>query len=335
MSTHSCSKVDRSLCVVDVEFDTAQRQFRKEPASPNLYRAIERNCGNAPPDGQSRDSCDRYRNYVGAPFVVAHASQPSLIWMRRGTGNGDGYETGATVRRYAIGKTREDPATDLGEMGLTAFPEAMEPAFITNATATTPTFVSLVTDKDGFKLLAQTAAPKGKQSVAAALDCFRNPDHSWLQRPPALVQDRKDTSRSYIVFSRVRLNNVENKVFAPAAALELAVATLANGACSGVQEAAFPAFFEGFAAAEELAAAAAATKEPSDAHITQARDAFGRFAERVRGGQMVLADITGDGVPDLVQVAKIPKTLRFRAAVLVGNLDASGLRFHELAGSRP
>ena len=50
---------------------------------------------------------------------------------------------------------------------------------------------------------------------------------------------------------------------------------------------------------------------------------------------MVLADVTGDGVPDLVQIAKMPKTLRFRTAVLVGSIDASGLRFRELAGSRP
>ena len=335
LSTHSCNKVDISPCVVDVEFDTAQRQFRMEPASPTPYRTNERNCNNEPSDGQPRDDCDRYRNYVGAPFVVAHESRPLLIWLRRGAGNGDGYEAGATVRRYAIGKTRGDPATDLGEMALTAFPEAMEPAFITNATAASPTFVSLVTGKDGFKLLAQTAAPKGEKSAAAALDCFLNPDPSWLRSPTALVQDRQDASRSYIVFSRVQLNDVEKKAFAPAAALELAVATLTNGTCSGVQEASFPGFFEGFVAADELTAAAAAAKEPSDAHIGQARDAFGRFAERVRGGQLVLADVTGDGVPDLVQVAKVPGTLRFRTAVLAGNIDASGLRFHELAGSIP
>jgi hypothetical protein len=335
LSSHSCNEVDRSLCVVDVEFDTARRQFRKEPASPTRYRAVERNCSNAPPDGQPRDSCDRYRNYVGAPFVVAHESRPSLVWMRRGAGNGDGYETGATVRRYAIGKTREDPATDLGEMALTAFPEAMEPAFITNAASASPTFVSLVTGNGGFKLLAQTAALKGEQSAAVAQECFRNPDPSWLRRPPALVQDRQDASRSYIVFSRVRLNDMKNKEFAPAAALEVAVATLANGACSGVQEGAFPAFFQGFAAADEMAAAAAAAKEPIDAHVDEARDAFGRFAERVRGGQMVLADVTGDGVPDLVQIAKMPKTLSFRTVLLAGSIDASGLHFRELAGSRP
>ena len=334
LSTHSCNKVDRSLCLVDVEFDTAQRQFRKQPASPTLYRAMEHPCENSPEKGQPGESCDRYRNYVGAPFVVGHANRPSLIWMRRGAGNGDGYESGATVRRYAIGKTREDPATDLGELRLTAFPESMEPAFITDATATNPVFVSVVASGDRFKLLAHAAAPKGEETTSVALDCFRNPHTSWLQRPPAFVHDRQDASRSYIVFSRVRLNDVANQGVAPAAVLELAVATLANGACSGVRESTYPFLFESFAAADELAAVAAA-KAPSEARIEQARDAFGRFAERVRGGQMVLADITGDGVPDLVQVAKIPGTLRFRTAVLVGSIDAAGLGFHEIAESRP
>ncbi len=333
LSTHSCNKVDRSLCLVDVEFDTARRQLRKEPASPTLYRAVERNCSSANRDGQPRDSCDRYRNYVGAPFVVAHEGQPSLIWMRRGAGNGSGYEDGAAVRRYAIGKTREDPATDLGEMALTAFPETMEPAFITDASSASPIFVSLVTGKDGFTMLAQRAVPKGEHSDSVALECFHNPDPSWLRRPPALVQDPKDRSRSYIVFSRVRLNDVENKVFPPTAVLDVAVATLASGACSGVHEATFAAFFGSFSAADELAAAAAAAGEPSDARVGEAREAFGRFAERVRGGQMVLADVTGDGLPDLVQIARMPGTRQFRSALLLGSIDTSGLRFGEFAGS--
>ncbi|GEM_PF-2159269 len=334
LSTHSCSNMDRSPCLVDVVFDTAQRQLRKEPASPTLYRAIERNCSNEPPDGQARDSCDRYRNYVGAPYVVAHESQPSLIWMRRGAGDGDGYKTGATVRRYAIGKTREDPATNLGEVVLTAFPEAMEPAFITNAASANPTFVSLMAEGGGLKLLTSASAKKGEQSAKATLECFRNVPAAWLQRPAFLVQDQRDASRSYIVLSRVRLNEVQNKAFAADAVLEIAVATLANGACSGVQEFNFPSFFEGFAAAEEQAAAVAAITNPSDASLGLVTDLLGRYAERVRGGQMVLADVTGDGVPDLVQIAKLPNTLQFRAGFLIGSIDASGLRFRDFTGHR-
>lgn len=335
LSTHSCSKGDRSPCLVDVVFDTKQRQFRKEPVSPTLYRAVERNCSNADPDGRPRDSCDRYRNYVGAPFVVPSESEPFLIWMRRGAGNGDGYEDSATVRRYAIGKSRQEPAVDLGELTLTAFPEAMEPAFITNAASNKPAFISLIAGKNDFKLLAQTATRKGEPSQVTALECFRNPHPSWLQRPPALIQDRQDGGQSYIVFSRARLNNIEHKEFTPAAILEVAVATIKNGACTGVREAAFPAFFERFVADKERAAALAVAKEPNDTSVGEAKETFGQFAERVRGGQMVLADITGDGVPDLVQVAKMPKTLQFRAAVLRGSIDASGLHFKELVGSQP
>lgn len=121
----------------------------------------------------------------------------------------------------------------------------------------------------------------------------------------------------------------------PSATLEVAVATIKNGACTGVREAAFPTFFERFASEKERSAAIAVVKKPSDDNIGVARENFGQFAERVRGGQMVLADITGDGVPDLVQVAKMPKTLQFRAAVLRGSIDASGLNFQEIVGSRP
>jgi len=126
----------------------------------------------------------------------------------------------------------------------------------------------------------------------------------------------------------VRANGVEPAV------LEIAVATLANGACSGVQEFNFPSFFEGFAAAEEQAAAVAAITNPSDASLGLVTDLLGRYAERVRGGQMVLADVTGDGVPDLVQIAKLPNTLQFRAGFLIGSIDASGLRFRDFTGHR-
>lgn len=334
LSTHSCNKIDRSLCLVDVEFDTALRQFRKQPVSPTRYRAMEYNCGSELPADGPRDTCDRYRNYVGAPFVVADARAPSLIWTRRGAGNGDGYEAGAVVRRYTIGRTREEPALDLGELQLGGFPESMEPTFIVNATTAKPVFVSVVAGADGFKLLTHAATTKGEEP-AVALDCFRHPDNSWLLRPPAMVPDRQDARRSYLVFSRVRIDAATNQRPQPSAALELAVATLANGACTGVHETTFAAFFDDFAAPDEMAAIAAATKESRGAKGDRAREAAGRFAERVRGGQMVLADVTGDGVPDLVQVAKIPHTLRFRTALLIGSIDAAGLTFHALSGPQP
>jgi len=266
-----------------------------------------------------------------------------LIWMRRGTGNGDGYENGAMVRHYTVGMPGKDVATDLGEKVLTEFPEAMEPAFITKATSASPTFVSLEAGKDGVQLHAQPAASKGEQSATTTLECFRNAPTSWLNRPTYLVQDPHDGSRSYVVFSRVRLNDIQSKAFAQAAELEVAVATLVNGACSGsgVRESTFPNFFKGFAeeheqdAAIAIAVGIAADKDPSDADIDLAKEAIGPYAERVRGGQMVLADVTGDSVPDLVQVAEIQSEQRFRAGLLKGSIDSSGLRFSEFSDHLP
>lgn len=334
LSTHSCHKVDRSLCLVDVEFDTALRQFRREPPSPANYPLAEYNCGGAPSNGRPRDDCDRYRNYVGAPYVIADASRPSLVWMRRGAGNGDGYETGATVRRYTIGKTRKGPATDLGEMRLDAFPESMEPALMASGTSADPVFVSVVAGADGFQLLTHAPAAEGKPAAPVALDCFRDPDNAWLQRPPALVPDRKDARRHYIVFSRVRIGDAASQAPAAAATLELAVVTLANGACSGMTKKSFAGFFAGFTAPGEVAAA----RQPGDDRAAEATEAVGRLAERIRGGQMVVADVTGDGVPDVIQVAKVrqaDKKLHFRTAVLAGSIDAAGLTFREFSGSRP
>lgn len=48
------------------------------------------------------------------------------------------------------------------------------------------------------------------------------------------------------------------------------------------------------------------------------------------GGRCVLADVSGDGVTDLVQVAKMPRESRLPSAMLVGSVDAYGLRFSQL-----
>lgn len=333
LSAHECSPGDPEVspCVVDIEFDTVAKRFLQESASPNRYSLFEQNCGGAP-DGKPRDDCDRYRNFVGAPVVVMHPTRPSLLWTRRGTGDGDGYEASATVRRYAIGKQAGDIASNLGELTLTGFPERMEPAFILNAATAAPTFLSIVPSDEGLQLLSHTAAPNGTAPPSARLECLSSngkpwrPDSSWLRRPPAHVHDRQDPGRSEIVFSRVLFDAADGKVFMPAPRLELAVATLTNGACTGVHEAPFE-VFAGFAAKEERDAAALALSKPIKPYIGAARDASDRYVERVRGGQMVLADITGDGVPDLVQVAKIPKSRVFRAVVLTGQRTPAGLRF--------
>ncbi|MBT9465517.1 hypothetical protein [Hydrogenophaga sp.] len=351
LSAHSCDREmkDLSPCLVDVVFDTTQRKFHGDTAKPTMYRA--QNPSTRPQD-QPLDGCDlnaiqqkpkknavahdRYRNYVASPFVVTHEDRPCLIWLWRGSpGQGAGYESGATVRRYAIGKTRSDVAIHLGDMALSEFPETWEPSFITDAGSASPTFVSFVKDKKRFNLVAKTAIAVGKQSPTVPLKCLRNVDPSWLQRPPAMVPDKYNASRSYIVLTRVCLDLAANLPSAPNAALEVKVATLTDGNCpEGASETTtFDAFFYDFAELDEPKLDPSFHSNPEEAK----KAPLGRFAERVRGGQMVLADITGDHVPDLVQIAQLPDSLGFRAAVLVGRIDKSaGLRFGVLeAVDRP
>ena len=330
LSTHSCGGGMGKPCVVSVVFDTHLRQVREEPAGRYRYSLPELDCGGKNPNGTRKDTCDRYRHYVGAPFVNAHASPPSLIWMRRGTGNGEGYERTADVLHYSIGKPGERVATDLGETVLTDFSEEREPAFIADATAAHPTFVSVTAGKGGVEMLTQTPALKGQQSTQFLSECMRNAPVSWLQRPTYLVEHPEDARVSYMVFSRVRLGDGQNPL--PVAELNIAVATLTDGKCSGpaVRESTFTDFFKGFATQEKQADTQVA---PADRGLEPMR----RYAERVRGGQMVLADITGDGIPDLVQVAQVPgdRQIRIQAGVLVGSIDGAGLRFSEFAGRLP
>lgn len=325
----SCTETDRSPCIVDVEFDTARKQFWQDQR-PTRYRAIEPNCDTLA-DPRSRGSCDRYRNYVAAPFIAGETNPPVMIWMRRGTENGEGYEASATVRRYTVGKSRTDPAIDVGELTLPAFPESMEPFFVLNKDQGAPTFLSFTNDKGNLKGWAHLAVKDSGQPVSTEFECFRRLDASWLRRTPALVTDPKETGRRYIVFSRIRLNSINASEFLPTAKLEIAVASIVDSGCNGVRESAFPSLFDRFVAPEELRAGVAAADERTPLRAEQAEETFGRFAERVRGGQMVLADLTGDGVPDLLQVARLPATSSLRTALLVGEVDAAGLRFRNLA----
>jgi hypothetical protein len=332
LSTHSCRSMTTSTCIVDVAIDTVGRQFRTVPISPVSYPAADLNCDRFRRPRPGASDCDRYRDYVSDPYVIAHANGPSLLWLRRGGDKGTGYDKTALVRRFVL-NDRERRATDLGQLNLSAFPEEMEPAFLLDGTTDKPAFLSLIDKKNSFRIMINTAVPPGTLSSSAELTCFRNPDSSWLRKPPSMVQDTKDPRRSYIVFSRAQLHPIENNVVMLAATLDLSVITLANGECVGVQQISVPDFFDGFATPYEINTARQTSSNPSPKNVKEAAAVFARYAERVRAGQLVLSDITGDGVPDLIQVARLPLSLK--STVLVGRIGKSGLNFEKIAQAQP
>lgn len=86
----------------------------------------------------------------------------------------------------------------------------------------------------------------------------------------------------------------------------------------------FDKFYKGYEKLADASRSSSSFTNPTEATAV----AMGRFAEHVRGGQLVLADLTGDGVPDLVQVTKQPGDKGFLAPMLLGTLSKSdGLRF--------
>lgn len=323
LRTHSCVDGDSSLCLVEIVIETEQKQPRE--FKPPLYRAIESNCGASANSGD----CDGYRNFVGAPFVVARDKEVSFAWLRRGTSNGDGYEEGASLRRYAFGKTRTAPATDLGELKLTEFSESMEPGFFSDSESGDLSFISLATEGTKFQVIETTAVASGDKSGVRKFECFKDSDKSWLQRPAAMIRSKKLPANRYVVLSRVITNNATEMVFPLAATLEIQVASVVDGKCSEVFKEGFSTFYRDFASGPEKTDTANISQKSSDKRKEKALEAYGRFAERVRGGQLVLADVNGDGVPDLVQIARLsePKAYDLRIALLIGAEEDGKLSF--------
>lgn len=332
LSTHSCLPGDRSPCLVEIVLDTFNRKLRDARNKPPMYRAIDPNCQ----EQARKDSCDRYRNYVGAPYVIATTDKPTVIWMRRGTGNGDHYEHEAKVLRHTLGKDPTAPAVDLGERVLEDFSENREPAFILNAESPVPSFLSLVADDARFQVQSQAAVPRNEHSTVTVQPCMRDLPASWLQRPTFMVQDYNDPAHSYLVFARVPFDGAIITRLNQPAILQVAVATIDSGVCSGARQKLFPHFYEGFATPDEVdvslaVATGIAGGVPSeDKALAKARETMGRYVQRIRGGQLVLADMTCDGVPELLQVAELDDLRQARASLLAGKIGPSGLEFSEM-----
>jgi hypothetical protein len=156
---------------------------------------------------------------------------------------------------------------------------------------------------------------KAGQPAESDVVCAAHADRSWRQRSVAYVQDPKETGRGYLVFSRVQFEARANADTPASAGLELLVTTIAGNRCTGQWQQRFPGFF----------------KRPGVAKT--ADEAFIWFADKVRGGQLLVADVTGDRIPDLVQVSRLPKTEEFDSAVLTGTLDSGKLRFTRLGAA--
>lgn len=119
------------------------------------------------------------------------------------------------------------------------------------------------------------------------------------------------------MFSRVQLDVLEDMELRPSATLRLAITAVFDNGCSKPRYQDFPGFFKGPRVARGVG------KNMSEAKA----QVFHWFSENVRGGQLVVADVTGDDIADVIQVTKIPDASEFDTAVLAGALDSEELRF--------
>lgn len=325
LSTHSCGKTDRSTCLVDVIFDTTQRDFQKSPKSPTLYRASDSNCTNAP----KKDDCDRYRNYVSAPFVIAKNNPPSLIWTRRGKGNGDEYKETATVLQYTTGDTPKDPAKKLNEFKITNFNESMEPAAIIHTNTEIEEFLSIETKHEKlYTTLTKAIQPPNAQiPKQKKLNCFSGLPASWLYRPFFVATPSNNNSTSYIIATRTLFDFNETSPQHLKANLQIAIASIKNSQCEAPQIISAPSFFKDFSIEEKLTSARNKPNEPTDNFTGHAAN----YVASIRGSQMVLADVNGDDIPDLIQIARSKDQKNFSVGILIGEIENSKLTFHEFS----
>jgi len=341
LTTHSCGANELqnvSSCLIDVELDVNMRRFKEDvqPSapgpkpkynkSPTKYRAHDQHCA----EGQGL-GCDRYRNYVTAPYILSQDSKPYVLWLRRGTSDGTNYRKEVFIRRFALGATRDDQAQDLGEQFMAEFPEDMDPAALLEADTLTPTFLSLsIKNSEGnaIGIRLTSAAKPGEPAKVESLDCLKNTDASWMYRPSVLVRDVTTPHKYFVIFSRSEggKNDFESGTVDQlnlSADLQLKIATIENNQCTKVRDQQFSGALSEFLWDEEkkgiLAAVANRDKpcksvEGSDRcrrmrqyEAGRAQEIFGKFLSRTRGGQLTVADVSGDGVPDLILASnKVP-----------------------------
>lgn len=298
------NKTKALMCILDVQLDVVARVF-----TTATYPIAESDCG---------PSCgDRYRNFVAPPWVLGGA-EPHVIWSRRGTKNGDGYGGQATLRRYMVAPSNGQDAIPLGQMIIPGLKEDHEPIALLDTDVTGPTFLSLQIEPRG-KLL-QLAFPKAIPEQVPARStplppvplCPLSLDAEWLQRPAILFR-HSGADAFHLILTRVDVLAMDmNKIRVDNLALNAdlkvtAVRISAKGTCEvgKIQSFKLSATSQEIEDVKELLKDRDTCRgtEPKGCEVQAIDDAkimVGKFAARTRGGQLILADVTNDEIPDLV-----------------------------------
>lgn len=311
--SNECDGLPRT-CVVDVALDTKTRSIRREGAISQSIQ--EGKCG------ESRDqNCDPYRDHVSAPLITSLEGRPSLTWLRRGVGSsGEGFEDDATVYRFDL--PAGSGAGKLSKSSLVGFSESKEPVAMLHAGSSSPTYMSLLAEKDQLSIRFQKAGSSDPGASPAPLGCSRIKGVTWLQRPAVVVPDPLNAANSYLILARTKTDR-RDKQSAPVSDLDVAIVSISQDKVQAVHYAPFDDLFP-----EPAPRPNASAKAIEERKVFIASDDYReRLLERVRGGQIVVADLNMDGVPDLLQMVELPKTSRAQAQVLLGSTESGTLRF--------
>ena len=326
LTTHSCNDTDlSSLCIIDVELDTKTKKFKKDEnvidrkltESPTKYRAVDKNL-------DRKGSNDRYRNLVASPFIISNHGVPALIWMRRGTGNGNGYETVANVRHHAIGETRDEISKDMGEKVLSDFSENAEPVAIMNESNIYPTFISILQEENTKKIKIETrkAVPLDTISKKLNLDCPTKNSQinraSLIYKPATLVKSNKDSKLYYLFFTEISHANFDFKTVLKEninfnGTLNIVVATISSEKCITLKEQSFPYLFSELATEKDKSDIynalvdrdkCGSNRKKCTTAIKKAEEGYGKFLGSIRGAKTIFADLSGDKLVDFLFVTK-------------------------------
>lgn len=225
LTTHSCGpdskKVprDTSICILSMKL-TPGRPPDTPRVTSRRHQAKDPNCWRKNDDVERQD-CDRYRNFVHAPFVLFNDDGPYLLWMRRGKENGEGYTEGVDLIRFGIrSENPTETAAKISEpLRLEELGEGLDPVAVLGRHTEKPVFLSLVASELGSMkdpkpgpMRARWTRWSGAKDEKRAEDlrddleasCLAGLDSAWLLRPPVLIPDAPVSNRYTLIFSRLQ-----------------------------------------------------------------------------------------------------------------------------------